>query len=166
MSNFDKFWHIYHLWNHHPCQDNEHHPKSFLVPLRNFSLLPSTPCPTPSLGNHWSAFCHYRLLSFSRILFEWSYIVSGLPWWLSGKESACQCGRCEFNRWVGKMPWRRKRQPTPVFLPGKSHRQRSLAGYSQWSCKRVAHDLVTTHNSFLSFHSAQLFWDSAVLLQI
>ena len=37
--------------------------------------------------------------------------------------------------WVGKTPWRRKWQPTPVFLPGKSHGQRSLMGYSPWSCK-------------------------------
>ena len=50
--------------------------------------------------------------------------------WLSGKESACQCKRCEFDPWVRKIPWRRKRQPTPVFLPGKFHGQRSLAGYS------------------------------------
>ena len=35
-----------------------------------------------------------------------------------------------FSPWVGKMPWRRKWQPTPVFLPGKSHGQRSLAGHS------------------------------------
>ena len=41
-----------------------------------------------------------------------------------------------FYPWVGKIPWRRKWQPTPVFLPGKSHCQRSLAGYSLWSCKR------------------------------
>ena len=37
-----------------------------------------------------------------------------------------------FNPWVGKIPWRRKWQPAPVFLPGKSHRQRSLAGYRPW----------------------------------
>ena len=37
-----------------------------------------------------------------------------------------------FNPWVRKVPWRRKRQPTPVFLPGKSHGQRILAGYSPW----------------------------------
>ena len=36
---------------------------------------------------------------------------------------------------LGKIPWRRKRQPTPVFLPGKFHGQRSLAGYSPWGCK-------------------------------
>ena len=53
--------------------------------------------------------------------------------WLSGKESACQFGRhrrCRFDPWVGKMPWRSKQQPTPVFLPGKSHGQRSLEDYS------------------------------------
>ena len=43
--------------------------------------------------------------------------------WLSGKESACQCRRCRFDLWVGKMPWRRKWQPTPAFLSGKSHGQ-------------------------------------------
>ena len=37
--------------------------------------------------------------------------------------------------WIGKIPWRRERQPTPVFLPGKSHGQRCLAGYSPWSSK-------------------------------
>ena len=38
----------------------------------------------------------------------------------------------EFNSWVGKIPWRRKWQSTPVLLPGKSHGQRSLVGYSPW----------------------------------
>ena len=39
--------------------------------------------------------------------------------------------RCRFNPWVGKrLPWRRAWQPTPVFLPGESHGQRSLVGYS------------------------------------
>ena len=37
-----------------------------------------------------------------------------------GKEPACQCRRCGFNPWVGKVPWRRAWQPTPVFLPGES----------------------------------------------
>ena len=45
-----------------------------------------------------------------------------------GKESACQCRRPRFNPWVGKIPWRRAWQPTPIFLPGKSYGQRSLAG--------------------------------------
>ena len=53
----------------------------------------------------------------------------GLPKWLSSKESACQCRRPRFHPWV-KIPWRWKWQPTPVFLPGKFRRQRSLVGYS------------------------------------
>ena len=43
--------------------------------------------------------------------------------------------RPEFDPWVGKIPWRRVWQPTPVFLPGESHGQRSLAGYSPWDHK-------------------------------
>ena len=43
----------------------------------------------------------------------------GLPWWLSGKESACQSRRHGFNPWVRKIPGRRKWQPTPVFLPAE-----------------------------------------------
>ena len=50
-----------------------------------------------------------------------------------GKEPACQCRRCKrhrFDPWVGTIPWRRAWQLMPVFLPGESPRQRSLAGYS------------------------------------
>ena len=43
--------------------------------------------------------------------------------------------RPRFDPWVGKIPWRWAWQPTPVFLPGKFHGQRSLAGYSPWGCK-------------------------------
>ena len=75
----------------------------------------------------------------------------GLPRWLSGKEPianaqgkepSCQCRRCGFNPWIRKNPWRRKWQPTPEFLLGKSHGQRSLAGYIPWGHKRVGHNLV------------------------
>ena len=45
----------------------------------------------------------------------------------SKKESACRCRRWGFDPWARKIPWRRKWQPTPVFLPGESHEQRSLA---------------------------------------
>jgi len=45
------------------------------------------------------------------------------------------CWRPGFNPWVRKIPWRRKWQPTPVFLPGKSHGLRSLVGYSPWDRK-------------------------------
>ena len=43
--------------------------------------------------------------------------------------------RLRFDPWVGKVPWRRKWQPTPVFLPGKSHGQKSLTGYGPWGRK-------------------------------
>ena len=63
--------------------------------------------------------------------------VWGLPRWLSGKESPCQCRRWKhvFEPWVRKIPWRRKWQSTPVFLPGESHGQRSLMGYGPWGPK-------------------------------
>ena len=54
------------------------------------------------------------------------------------KGPTCLCRRCKrhrFDLWVWKIPWRRKWQPTPVFLPGKAHGQRSLVGYSPWVAK-------------------------------
>ena len=64
-------------------------------------------------------------------------LCSGLLWWLSDKEPACQCRRCRFDPWSRKILWRRKWQPTPVFLPGKSQEQKSLEGYSPWSHKEL-----------------------------
>ena len=66
-------------------------------------------------------------------------------WW----RSSCQCRRLRryrFDLGSGSSPWRRKWQPTPVFLPGKSHGQTSLGwgGYSPWDC-RVGHDWMTEH---------------------
>ena len=54
---------------------------------------------------------------------------------VSGKESACPYRRHGFDLWIGKIPWRRAWQPTPGVLPGKSHGQKSLVGYSPWGCK-------------------------------
>ena len=48
-----------------------------------------------------------------------------------------------FDPWIRKIPWRREWLLTPVFLPRKSHGQRSLVGYSPWDGKRVGHDLAT-----------------------
>ena len=69
------------------------------------------------------------------------------PWWLSDKESACQCRRhkrCSFDPWSGRIPWRRKSQAINVCLPGKFHGQRSLACYSPWDCKEL-----NSNNKFL-----------------
>ena len=63
--------------------------------------------------------------------------------WLCGKEPACQCRRCDFDPWVGEIPWRRKWRPSPVLLLGKSHEQKSLVGSSPWDHKRVGYYLAT-----------------------
>ena len=59
------------------------------------------------------------------------------------KNSPCQWRRGGFNLWVRKIPWRRKWQPTPVFCPGKSNGQRSLAGYGPWGHKKVGHNFTS-----------------------
>ena len=61
--------------------------------------------------------------------------VPGLPCWLSGKESACSAGNLGSIPGSGRFPWKRAWQPTPVFLPGESHEQRSLAGYGPQGLK-------------------------------
>ena len=66
----------------------------------------------------------------------------GFPGGASGKEPAFKCRKHKrhgFDPWIGKIPWRRAWQPTPVLLLGESHGQRSLAGYSPWG-HRVGHD--------------------------
>ena len=61
-------------------------------------------------------------------------IYIGFPCGLDSKESTCNAG---VDAWVGKIPWRRKWQSTPVLLPRKSHVQRSLVGYSPWGPKEL-----------------------------
>ena len=68
---------------------------------------------------------------------NWSY-ETNLPASRFTKESICQwrrCWRCRLNPWIRKIPWRRKWQHIPVFLPQKAHAQRNLEGYSPWSGK-------------------------------
>ena len=85
--------------------------------------------------------CHIMFASsktFSQILSMKSLAFDSHPPYTrgtpgGGKEPTCQCRRCKrrgFSPWVGKIPCRRAWQPTPVFLPGETHGQRSLAGYS------------------------------------
>ena len=83
------------------------------------------------------------ILNFFSNFNSCKYFSLGFPGGVSGKEPACQCRRykrCRFNPWTGKIPWRRKWQPTSVFFPGKSHGQRSLAGYGPWG--RPASDML------------------------
>ena len=83
--------------------------------------------------------------------------LGGLPWWLSGKVSACQSRRRRFDPWVRKSPRRRQWQPIPIFLPGKSHGQRSQMGYSPWGCKRVGYNSATKQQQQLGNGRAQMW---------
>ena len=90
-------------------------------------------------------------------------ILIGLPRWLSGKESACQCRshrRRGFDPWVRKIPWKRKWWPTPVFLPGKSRGQLSLMGYSPWGLKE------SDMTEWLYIHYTVAYITFAVVLQL
>ena len=81
----------------------------------------------------------------------------------SGKETACQrrrCKRCGSNPWVGKTPWRRAWQPAPVFLPGESQGQRSLAGYSPWG-----HRESDTTEATLHAHTMVKWWQNSVYFE-
>ena len=86
------------------------------VPVTSRSVFPKTAVPV--------------LESFSVV-----HCSSRLPWWLRGRRICLQCRRPGFNPWVGKIPWRRERLPTPVFWPGGFHGQRSLVGCSPWGRK-------------------------------
>ena len=75
---------------------------------------------------------------------------SDQPGGTSGKEPSSPCRRRKrhgFDPWAGKIPWRRKWQPAPVFLPEKFHGRRSPAGYSPWGCKELD---TTEHTLFLT----------------
>ena len=91
----------------------------------------------------WVLYVFRKLSSFQALVtleLVWDGVAQwkGFPSSASSKEFACQCRRrkrCRFDPWVGKSPWRRKWHSIPKVLLGKSHGQRSLAGYSPWGCK-------------------------------
>ena len=79
--------------------------------------------------NNWYIYMHHIEFVY---VYKFS-IFFGLLWWLSGKESSCQCRRCGFNHWVRNIPWRRKWQPIPVFLPRNPMDKASGMLQSIWS---------------------------------
>ena len=88
---------------------------------------------------HRQSVGHCRgLLQPSKVFFV-CWVISYVNQWTSLIAQLVKnlpaCRSAKFNFWVGKTSWRGKWQPTPVFLPGESHGQRQLAGYSSWSCK-------------------------------
>ena len=92
----------------------------------------------------WLLFCFFFL----------DYIIiplSGPPGWYCGKESTCHCRGCGFDPWIGKIPWRRKWQPTPDSFLEKSHGQRSLASYSPWGHKES--DMTEQLNTHTHTHT-------------
>ena len=91
-------------------------------------------------------------------------IYGVLPWWLSWYRIRLQCGRPGFEPWVGKIPWRRERLPTPVFWPGEFHGQYSPWGH-KWSdtteqlslhftsLHLVVYNFTTCVGSYVDYHS-------------
>ena len=72
------------------------------------------------------------------LLFYVCIHINGLPWWLCSKD-CLPMQETQVRSWARKIPWRRKWQPTPVFLL-ENPTERSLVGYSPWDCKKVGHD--------------------------
>ena len=83
---------------------------------------------TMSMHAHTHTYTHTHT---SEIMGHMALVVKNQP--ANGRRHK----RLGFNPWVGKIPWRRARQPTPVFLPGEFHGQRSLADYSPWHHKEL-----------------------------
>ena len=112
------------------------------------------------------SFCYMVTISFNLCSIMIMYIhvcvyicmcmyLHGPPQWLNGKEPACWC---EFDPWVMNIPWVRKWQPTPEFLPGKAHGQRSLVGYSPWGCKESdMTEQLSTCILYIIIHKAQCY---------
>ena len=121
--------HVYHRVNHNICLPPEREAKWDLAESME-------PCPRQE-----------RVACLYSHFLKWDFTGGA-----SGKESACQCRRLKrrrFSPWVGKIPWRRKWQPTPVFLPEESHGKRSLVAYSPWGHKES--DTTELVSTFLSW---------------
>ena len=126
-------------------------PQHFLLPLESALLSVHAARGSGSLptrhgpghpGVHLASRHRHTHLSASRAASAWGglplarcSVLKGIHWWLRGSRVCLQCGRPEFDPRGGEDPWRRKWQPTPVFLPGKSHGLRSLVDYSSQGCK-------------------------------
>ena len=112
---------------------------------RDRGHLGSVPDPHPlhtPVENEWASWfpsissqCHLPLptASLKRQRLLWLLQKHDMEGWIV----FCQGRKCGFDPWVGKIPWRRKWQPAPIFLPGKSHGQRSLVGCSPLSHKEL-----------------------------
>jgi len=145
--------------NFHPCMDSchQHYKQDISLPTLLCFPLESQPPPPLTPGNHSSVLYPYSLVMF-RMSYKWNHILWKLSdffhsakclwdsselcqqfisfyYWVVVKNPPARCEQRGFDPWVGKIPWRRKWQATPVFLPGKSHGRRNLASYSPWGHK-------------------------------
>ena len=101
--------------------------------FRSPSLLDFPPTPPPSYPSRSSRSPERSSLCYTAA----SPVYMGFPGGSVVKNPTSQCRGLGFYSWVGKIPWRRQRQPTPVLLPGTSHGQRSLVGSSPWGQSRT-----------------------------
>ena len=106
--------------------------------------------------DQWCVSKAYKYEKRGRLVFISTFTIFSLifPGGTSSEELTCQCRRHKrpwFDPWDLKVPWRKAWQPTPVFLPGKSHGQRSLVGYIPQGCKRVRHDLTTEQQHLINY---------------
>ena len=95
-----------------------------------------------------------RILKIALFVEIWEFFI-WLRWW----RICLQFRRPRFNPWIGKIPWGRERLPTPVFLPGEFHGQRSLVGYRPWGCKELdTTEQLTFSGVFSLFFFFLLTW--------
>ena len=124
--------------------------QKYLKVPRTFLEANSNECLLSSLGR-----CYENFRGLPSPLDSWTVVLNLsdaalLTWLLTGKESTCQCRKHGFDPCIRKICWRRKWQPTPVFLPGKSHGQRSLVDYSPKEC-RLRHNWACTNALLTGF---------------
>ena len=150
------------------------HPPCFQGVMQHVTLEPVVPSLIKKPKKKywvWFVFCHPRVLFFffsSPPFPEFTVLArfssscvlqvvvvrpnasKTLPRGLRGKEPACQDRRPGFNPWVGKIRCRREWQPTPIFLPGESHGQRSLVGLQSTGLQREMTEQLYNNNSQLT----------------
>ena len=115
-----------------------------IIKLKYWQLLCSRHSPTSSVLRgciYW--FNQQTFFETSGALWVPANYSVGLPWWLRGKEPECQCRRLGLDPWVGKIPWRRKCQPIPVFLPQKAHDRGAWQATVHWGLKKTGQNLGT-----------------------
>ena len=87
---------------------------------------------TPFLLKDSSHSSGYNIVTWIKFSHSHPFWASQVAWWVKNPPAVQESRRCGFDPWVGKVPWRKAWQPTPVILRGEFHGQRILEGYSPW----------------------------------